>query len=465
MQVREECPAIDQTRFCGSPRVTGRRQAAINVLLLGASFSTGNLGVGALACGTITSVLSTFPAAQLYVLDYEKEPVTYSVRCEDRTVSVRLINIRFSKKLFLKNNIALLGMMALCVRLIPWRKFQRKILSINSCLKHVIDADLITSIAGGDSFSDIYGLSRLLYVTLPQLLVLALGRPLILLPQTIGPFQTALGRTIGRFILNRAEQIYTRDAESLEEVIRLLGRKPENAMQAYDMGFALQPLPPPTEVQAQLRSAREEGVLVGLNVSGLLYQGGYTGRNQFGLKSDYRNLVRQLIKALIEESSLRVLLVPHVFNESKGSEGDNRVCRELFEELASQSEGRLSTLQGRFDQHQIKWVIGQCNFFIGSRMHACIAALSQCVPAIGLAYSRKFAGVLDAIGGGARVVDLRQANIDEVLEAVGRAFGERETLRSELKARIPAIKESVLNLFEGIQNRAAESVAFGYGRD
>ena len=45
-----------------------------------------------------------------------------------------------------------------------------------------------------------------------------------------------------------------------------------------------------------------------------------------------------------------------------------------------------------------KAVIGQCDFFIGSRMHACIAALSQGVPCVGVAYSMKFAGVFDTVG-------------------------------------------------------------------
>jgi polysaccharide pyruvyl transferase WcaK-like protein len=108
-------------------------------------------------------------------------------------------------------------------------------------------------------------------------------------------------------------------------------------------------------------------------------------------------------------------------------------------------------LPGQLDQHEVKWVIGQCNFFIGSRMHACIAAISQCVPAVGLAYSRKFAGVLSTVGGGSRVVDLRDADNGEVINAVAQAFAEREILRGELKERIPAIRQSVLNLFAEVQ--------------
>jgi len=39
--------------------------------------------------------------------------------------------------------------------------------------------------------------------------------------------------------------------------------------------------------------------------------------------------------------------------------------------------------------------IQSCRFFIGSRMHACIFALSSCVPCIGIAYQPKFFGLFE----------------------------------------------------------------------
>jgi len=34
---------------------------------------------------------------------------------------------------------------------------------------------------------------------------------------------------------------------------------------------------------------------------------------------------------------------------------------------------------------ETKFLIGHCDFFVGARMHACIAAVSQYVPAVTLA--------------------------------------------------------------------------------
>ena len=61
-----------------------------------------------------------------------------------------------------------------------------------------------------------------------------------------------------------------------------------------------------------------------------------------------------------------------------------------------------------YDQHEIKGVIGMCDFFVGSRMHACIGALSQGIPCVGVAYSMKFRGVFESVGVADWVVDSRQ---------------------------------------------------------
>jgi len=76
-----------------------------------------------------------------------------------------------------------------------------------SWVSKILASKVHLSIAGGDSFSDIYGLRRFIYVALPQILVLLLGKPLVLLPQTYGPLKGRCSRMIARFIFRRAALI------------------------------------------------------------------------------------------------------------------------------------------------------------------------------------------------------------------------------------------------------------------
>jgi len=420
---------------------TGR---PMTFMLLGASFGTPNMGVAALTSGTVAAVVNSFPDARIFLLDYGKEPGRYPVQTPKGPVTVELVNIRFSKKFYLRNNIAWLLFLAVIARLVPHRRWRRALLSRNPYLQSVLDADVVASIAGGDSFADIYGLGRLWYVALPQLLVLQLQKPLVLLPQTLGPFKGTFARFIARYIMRNATAVYSRDETGFAEAERLLGSRRDRLKFSRDVAFALEPMAPAADGLAKLPPKRERA-LVGLNVSGLLLAGGYTRENMFGLKADYVRLMREIILYFVNEENADVLLVPHVYGTDL--ESDTGACGRLYRELQPVCGEKLHLLPGGFNQHEIKYLIGRCDFFLGSRMHACIAALSQSVPAVCLAYSRKFIGVMESVGCGELVADLCSLSNEETLKAVRNIFSSRTRIREGLRKRMPGVRESVLKLF------------------
>jgi len=147
---------------------------------------------------------------------------------------------------------------------------------------------------------------------------------------------------------------------------------------------------------------------------------------------------------LIIEKGARVILVPHVFGDDQ--ESDSSGCDSLFNELKEHYGDRLGVVRGSYDQSEIKYVIGQFDFFVGSRMHACIAALSQAVPAVAIAYSDKFIGVMSSIGDPEVVADATKLTADAILERVRVRFDQRTAQRRFLEGVIPEIRHSTLNV-------------------
>ena len=421
-------------------------QKPLHVCLLGAGFQGGN-GVGALTVGTIQCILHSNPDAEISLLDYALEGGEVHVGCHGKTATIPVVNLRFSKKFYLRNNIARLLATSLLLKLMP-SAIRKKLVGGNPWLQHIDEADCVASIAGGDSFSDIYGLARFLYITLPQLLAISMGKRLVVLPQTIGPFSTRFARAAARYILRQADTIYSRDREGLKLASELLGVNWEKGKLrfCYDLAFVLEPAAPAHVELLGLPAKKADGSCrVGLNVSGLLAMGGYSRQNMFGLRVDYNELVRGIIRLLIEHKNASVLLVPHVFGS--GNECDSPVSEEVYADLRTRYEGRLGLISGYYDQGEIKSIIGQCDFFIGSRMHACIAAVSQCVPTVSIAYSDKFTGVMDTLGANPQVADLRRMDEEEIVNIVARAFEHRRFTRQQLEQKIPVVKERVLRLF------------------
>jgi polysaccharide pyruvyl transferase WcaK-like protein len=424
----------------------------IKFCVLGASFGNPNLGVGALMAGVVTSILARYPNAAISILDYAYEPSVQQFRSAAQSVPVQVVNIRFSKKFYLANNVAFLIILSLLLKLVPSKALRRRLTRKNATLRHIEEADAVVSIAGGDSFSDIYGWERLIYVSLPQILILCSGKELVLLPQTLGPFQSTFAKMTAKLILRRARVSCSRDRESIREASVLLGKEASAKLRlCYDVGFVVQPIRP-AQLEPFLHRKREDPrCLVGFNVSGLLYAKAGAGGQDFGFKDDYQLLVYQLIDFLVKVKKARVLLVPHVFG--KGVDSDSVACAQVHDRLKDKHGGDIEWVRGDYDQNEIKYIIGCCDFLIGSRMHACIAALSQAIPTVAVAYSRKFIGVMQTIGFEEIVVDLRSMNGQEVLNRTDQIYGQREELRRRLQARMPEVQKSVLDLIPQIIGR------------
>ena len=426
-------------------------EKTFRIAILGATLDATNMGVGALAAGAVRCLCHAYPRADIYFLDYAKQRAVRTLKLNEREVSLPLVNMRFSRRFYLPNNISMLLLIAILLKTIPSKKFLNWICAKNAWFSEIYSTDLFASISGGDSFSDIYGMGRLLYVSLPQILVLLLGKKLVLLPQTIGPFKAAFAKKTARYILRGADRVYSRDEQGLGEIKALAGSGQADSKFGfcYDVGFVLDPVAPARVDVMGLPALRETArPLVGLNVSGLLLIGGYTRNNMFGLAVDYRELIEDIVHFLIDQKGASVLLVPHVFGGSADTESDTRACEQVYEELREKYPGRLGVLRGKYNQNEIKFVIGQCDFLIGARMHACIAAVSQSIPAVCLAYSDKFIGVMRTVGVDSIVADMRRLDAAGILAVIESSMDNRSAIHLRLERKMSEVRSRVLNLFE-----------------
>ncbi|MHA6262883.1 polysaccharide pyruvyl transferase family protein [Arenibacterium sp. CAU 1754] len=284
------------------------------------------------------------------------------------------------------------------------------------------NADIVVDIGGGDSFSDIYGGKRLFRLLLLKYLALLAGKPLVLAPQTMGPFARNFWARLSRPAINRAAIVATRDKLSTQ-YLRDLGVR-RDIVEASDVALKL-PYDAPTRTPGGK-------VKVGINVSGLLMSGGYTGSNQFGLAMDYPGLMRTLISGFQEHSDgCEVHLVPHVISHIRGAVEDDY---QASVDLAAEFEG-VTVAPDFASPSEAKTYIAGMDFFMGARMHACIAAFSSGVPVVPMAYSRKFAGLFGSLGYD-QTVDCTTETGEAIAAKIFAAYDNRETLLQDmLRAR------------------------------
>jgi polysaccharide pyruvyl transferase WcaK-like protein len=303
-------------------------------------------------------------------------------------------------------------------------------------------ADLVIDIGAGDSFADIYGAARLKRIFAMKFLTHIARTPLVVAPQTIGPFTRGWSKRLARLSLNRSALVATRDAKSTAALTDLGYRGP--VVEASDVALRL-PYDPP--------GPRPEGPpRVGINVSGLLMAGGYTGKNELGIALDYPALIRDLIAAF-QARGAEVHLVPHVIVRAGRmvGEDDRRATLALAEEFPG------TVLAPAFESpSEAKTYIAGLDFFMGARMHACIAAFSSGVPVVPMAYSRKFAGLFGALGYD-HTVDCTAETQAAIQDKILAAWESRAALKAEAAAAL-ARGRAKLALYEAALQRLMERV-------
>ena len=450
---------------------TKHKNNSIKICLLGPSFGTGNLGVDALVEASIKVILNRWPDAEVTLLGSGWVDSEYRLRLLDRDIHVRSMPIRFCANVFLANHFVVLFLYAMLMKVFRGRRMRQALTGRNPYLRAIAEADMVADITGGDSFSDIYGMQRFVTGFLRKWLITVFRKKLVLLPQTYGPFDKRLTRILARHIINYATLVYSRDRNGPDDIGALLGAVKGGGKVKFvpDVGFLLDPHRPQGEEVESLEKIKGPGTtLVGLNISGLLSCSSDGGDNIFNLKIDYAALIDSIVEFLMQQEGTTILLVPHVVSvrksDASGSkrvnkkgyreQSDSVACERLYERVARKCSGRIFLVRGHYNHNETKYIIGLCDFFIGSRMHACIAALSQCIPAVGVAYSGKFLGVFESVGVEDCVVDARHCAEDEILEKIGSAYQERGHIRENLKDTVPCVQSAALGMFKTLELRS-----------
>lgn len=271
----------------------------------------------------------------------------------------------------------------------------------------------VAAINGGDGFSDIYGTKMFLGRLTETLVAMRAKIPLILLPQTIGPFTIKKNYLMAEKILQYSEHVYVRDTEYLK-VLDKIGVKYE---QVKDLSYYMKPESWDIEIKPNA---------VGLNISGLAYSNNF--RSLAGQFENYPLLIAQLIK-LFRSKGCNVYLIPHSYNYEKPDENndDMEACREVYERLDDKTG--IIFIDKDLISPQIKYLVSKMSFFVGTRMHANFAAIFTGVPVFGLAYSYKFQGAFEANGYDSKkyiftINNIGLSDVENVIRKVDNVYSE-----------------------------------------
>lgn len=363
----------------------------LNVGLNGIDYSYGNLGCEALAYSVI-NILETESKKQGITLKYH---FFFYKKIDEEILKIsKIFNID-------KKNISVIVMKL------------KKLNKTMELIKEYKKCDFIIDMSGGDSFSDIYGLKRMIKESIYKNIAIKNKIPIILGPQTYGPYNKRISKILARNILNKATMVFSRDEDSAQLVKNISKIDP---IVSTDLALRL----------PYSKNNKLKGKNIGINISALMWYEGYGKNNNFGISLDYREYIDKLIEYINNKLEYNIYLISHVNANGIDKEDDYALCLKL-------SQKYKICLAPKFaDPIEAKSFIADLDILIGSRMHATIAAFSAEVPTIPVAYSKKFEGLYKSLNYN-YYIDSKKETTDSALEKTIEAIENIENLKIDEK--------------------------------
>jgi colanic acid/amylovoran biosynthesis protein len=409
----------------------------LKLALFGAPPDTPNMGVSALFASAVEGLTRELGDVSWAVFDNGLGRRETVFRMSDGVpLPLTLFGARVGRRYHRPENLAVMQFVS---RLGPLGSL------LNEGIRIIDSCDAVLDVSGGDSFSDIYGWKRFSGVYWPKQIALSRGRPLILMPQTYGPYRDPKVLALAESVTRSASMAWARDPNSFVAMKCLLGSHFDstNHRQGVDMAFGLPPrdaaehIPP--QLAAWFAQSPKRLPVVGINVSGLIYNDPASARTKYNLVADYRAVISGFVARLLEDTQARIVLISHVMDLPGHYESDLEACMNIAGAIQGPVAERVLVAPIALDQSEVKWLISRMDWFCGTRMHATIAALSSGIPTAAVAYSDKTLGVFATCGQASQVFDPRVLRTSEVIDGLMSSFLDRDGLRKTLADNLPRV--------------------------
>lgn len=287
---------------------------------------------------------------------------------------------------------------------------------------------------GGDSLSGEYG-TAVISILVNFIYGILLKKPIVLYGASLGYFKSSTLNIFTKTVLNKTKLILVRENKSKTYLEDNHITKPVIYVTA-DPAFLIKPISA-SAIYKILTLENIKGLkkpLIGINISGMI--SGFREQSN----EDLISIFTKTVDYLVDNLDMNILLIPHVFDQIFD---DRCTTKEVYKNIKNKS--RVNLITNEYSPQELKGLIGLCDLFVGTRMHATIASTSLMIPTVGIAYSHKMKGIIgELLGQKEYILDVNYVNYEKLISKITEAWNNREKIRNQLKTRIPEMKEKAL---------------------
>jgi colanic acid/amylovoran biosynthesis protein len=292
-------------------------------------------------------------------------------------------------------------------------------------------ADLVAVIGGGHLYARHALNIAFLWLWCSLAFALALGKPLIFLPQSFGPLPGRLQRSLLRLVLNRSTLIAAREYQSLHFLSSIGVR--QRVLVLPDLAFAMH-----NAGHAELALQSAPGPLIGLT---LMDWGGQNA--SFQHQSKYELAVVALIEHLQQQYAASILLFAQCTGPTPDQD-DRRIARRIA--AALHNPASITVVDAVLSPGELQAAYSQLDLLVATRMHSAIFALTTNTPVLLVSYLHKSVGLMGLLGLNRYVLDIATIDAEHLCTRFDQVWCDREHIRRYLAKRIPALRTTLAHL-------------------
>lgn len=308
-----------------------------------------------------------------------------------------------------------------------------------SLLQSYLDADMVVSCAGNFLYSS--GLTGIPFLLTSYAIGYGwlTGKPVYMMPQTIGPLRRRWEYLALRQLLRRVRLILVRDRLS-SDLLKKLGLHPPQVRLLPDMAFLYSPAGD-ADLSPMLRALARSDALATRPLLGVTLINWGAQNREFSGQRRYEEAVAVAIRSFVTGYGGSAIIFPQVTGPLIAD--DDRVPAQRVVRLLDDLDGRVVAIQKRLSPGQLKSAYGQMDIFLGSRLHSNIFALTEGAPVMAIAYQYKTHGVMHMLGLEEWVLDIDQVEAKNLSDAMGRLWRQRACVHAQINARLPVLQKQI----------------------
>lgn len=298
-------------------------------------------------------------------------------------------------------------------------------------------ADAVVS-CGGSFLTDSYFFD---HVLAGYALGFSLGKRMIVLGQSIGPFKEAANqRRVGE-VLSRFDLVAVRDAHS-GTVAAAMGVPAAKLVVAADMAFNLAPPPtggpPPASAEPT----------VGVSVRRWTFPGAADA------EGEHRRYVERMAATLdlvAERTGARFFFVSTCQGEPTYAYRDEDVAAAVRERMRHKARASIDTAFNTPDMFMQK--VAALDGFVGTRMHSCILSMLVGTASVNVEYEFKSRELFDRLALGDFVVDILTFEPGELAARIVALLADRDAVRRRVSAGAERLRAENAALIAPLRER------------